>query len=280
MAAFALVTGATAGIGRAAAIALARAGFEVFATGRREEALAELVAEAGGLPVRAMTLDVTDAASIERARAEVDVATGGHGLDVLVNNAGYGQFGPLEEISDADVRAQFDTNVFGLLAVTRAFLPAMRLRGSGRIINISSLSGLFTMPLMGAYHATKYAVEALSDALRIEVGGCGVGVVLVEPGMIRTGFEERTQREVARYGGTGSPYAPAMGRLARLVGTLYRKAPGAERVVRVIVKAAVARRPKARYATPVLDRLGITIARILPTRLMDFAFRRVLGLPR
>jgi short-subunit dehydrogenase len=276
------VTGATAGIGRAAAVALAQAGFEVFATGRRREALdaIEASARAAGLPIRTLPLDVTDAASVERAREEVERATGGHGLDVLVNNAGYGQFGPLEEISDADLRAQFETNVFGLMAVTRAFLPAMRRRGSGRVVNVGSLSGLFTAPLMGAYHATKYAVEALSDALRREVGGTGVRVVLIEPGMIRSGFEDRTLVEAARYGAGGSPYAPALARLARMAGSLYARAPGPEKPVRAIVKAATARRPRARYATPLLDRLAIAVARLLPAWILDRLFRAVLRLPR
>ncbi|MBM4398665.1 MAG: SDR family oxidoreductase [Deltaproteobacteria bacterium] len=281
MPAYALVTGATAGIGRAAAVALARAGFEVFATGRRRDALDAIEAEAraAGLPIRTLPLDVTDAASVERAREAVDRATGGHGLDVLVNNAGYGQFGPLEEVTDADLRAQFETNVFGLMAVTRAFLPAMRRRGSGRVVNVGSLSGLFTAPLMGAYHATKYAVEALSDALRVEVGGIGIRVVLIEPGMIRTGFEDRTLVEAARYGAEGSPYAPALGRFARIVGSLYRRAPGPDKVVPAIVRGATARRPRARYATPFLDRMAIVAARLLPAWVLDRLFRAVLRLP-
>jgi NAD(P)-dependent dehydrogenase (short-subunit alcohol dehydrogenase family) len=279
---FALVTGATGGIGRAAVFALAGAGFEVFATGRNEQALAAVEADgaARGLKLAGLRLDVTDATSIDACRAEVDRRTGGRGIDVLVNNAGYGQFGPIEELSDADLRGQFDVNVFGVVAVTRAFLPAMRARGSGRIVNVSSLSGLFTMPLMGAYHATKYAVEALSDALRREVGGCGVRVCLIEPGMIRTGFEERTIRERERYGAAGSPYATAMERFARVTGFLYRRSPDARVPVAMILKAATSRFPRARYAAPLLDRIAIALGRMMPTRLMDWMFRKVFGLPR
>src|ERR1700733_9145953 len=164
-----LITGATAGIGRHAALHLAHAGHRVIATGRRKDALAALAKEAKGTKLETMELDVTVASSIEAAKAEVDKRTDGYGLDVLVNNAGYGLMGPLEEISDADLRAQYDTNVFGLVAMTRAFLPQMRLRGSGRIVNVSSMGGRMTFPFMGAYNSTKYAIESMSDALRMEL---------------------------------------------------------------------------------------------------------------
>src|SRR5262249_61673087 len=129
---------------------------------------------------------VTDAASIAAAVAEVDRLTDGHGVDVLVNNAGFAAVCPLSEMSDADLRAQFETNVFGLMAVTRAFLPKMRARGSGRIVNVSSSGGRGTFPLMGAYHAPKYAVEALSHALRPELRALGMQGSVIRPGPIRT----------------------------------------------------------------------------------------------
>src|SRR5687768_17647158 len=146
-----LITGATAGIGRHAALALARAGNRVIATGRREAALAEVVAESGDTIVP-LVLDVDNKASIERAAAAVDELTNGRGLDVLVNNAGYATVGALAELSDEHLRAQFETNVFGLMAVTRAFLPAMLARGQGRVLNVSSVSGRMPAPLLGAYH--------------------------------------------------------------------------------------------------------------------------------
>jgi short-subunit dehydrogenase len=144
-----------------------------------------------------LTLDVTSATSL--AVATLERRTKGYGIDVLVNNAGYGLVGPLETIDDADLRAQFDTNVFGLMAVTRAFLPAMRDRRAGRIINVSSVGGRMTFPLMGAYHASKYALEALSDALRLELLPMGVHVSLIEPGPIRTEFNDRAMEWAGKY---------------------------------------------------------------------------------
>src|SRR5690349_19373839 len=160
-----LITGATSGIGRHAALALSRAGHRVLAGGRRADALAELVRESGGA-IAPVVLDVDDPGSIAAAVDEVDRLTAGAGVDVLINNAGYATVGALIELSDAALRAQFTTNVFGLMAVTRAFVPAMVARGRGRVINISSVSGRIPAPVLGAYHASKYAVEALSDALR------------------------------------------------------------------------------------------------------------------
>ena len=145
-----LITGATAGIGRTTALELARLGYHVIATGRRAGELDKLRAEApAGTRLDTAILDVTSAESIAAAVATVDRLTGGHGLDVLVNNAGFGLVGPMTEISDADLRRQYDTNVFGLMAVTRAFVPAMRDRGRGRIINVSSMGGKMTFPFMG-----------------------------------------------------------------------------------------------------------------------------------
>jgi NADP-dependent 3-hydroxy acid dehydrogenase YdfG len=178
------VTGASSGIGRAAAIELARRGHLVFAAARREEVLADLAAATPN--VRAVSLDVTDLDSVRRAWATIEAGTDGAGVDVLVNNAGFALTGPIEILADADVQRQFATNVFGLLAVTRAALPAMRARGSGRIINLSSVVGRTTFPIMGVYGATKYAVEALSDALRQEVAGFGIQVVIIEPGFVAT----------------------------------------------------------------------------------------------
>src|SRR5688572_1176943 len=150
-----LITGATSGIGRHAALHLARAGHRVIASGRRAAVLADVVAESGGA-ITPLVLDVDDAASIARATTEVEALTDGRGLDVLVNNAGYATVGALAELSDAHLRAQFETNVFGLMAVTRAFLPAMVARGRGRVLNVSSVSGRIPAPLLGAYHGSKY----------------------------------------------------------------------------------------------------------------------------
>lgn len=271
-----LITGATAGIGRRTALDLARAGHRVFATGRREAALASLKAEAAGTSLETLVLDVTSAASIEAARAAILAATDGHGVDALVNNAGYGLIGPLEELTDAQVRAQFETNVFGLMAVTRAFLPAMRARGAGRVINVSSVGGRMTFPLMGAYNATKYAVESLSDALRVELKPFGVHVSLIEPGSIRTEFAEVSVGTVRV--APGSPYAPVLSRADDIKKQFDDMAVGPEVISRVIRRAIEDRAPLARYVAPFSGRVMLWFMSTMPTWLTDAVMGRAMGL--
>ena len=273
-----LITGATAGIGRHAALSLARAGHRVFATGRREGALETLRAEANGTLLETLTLDVTSASSIAEAKLEIERRTDGYGIDALVNNAGYGLIGPLEMIDDADLRAQFDTNVFGLMAVTRAFLPAMRDRRAGRIINVSSVGGRMTFPLMGAYHASKYALEALSDALRLELRPMGVHVALIEPGPIRTEFNDRAMEWAGKHKATASPYESVLAKADAMRAQLEKSSVGPESVVRAIVKAIESDRPRPRYLAPFSMHFAIAIMALLPTRLSDAIFRAVYGL--
>jgi NAD(P)-dependent dehydrogenase (short-subunit alcohol dehydrogenase family) len=274
-----LITGATAGIGRHTAIHFARAGRRVIATGRNREALARLQADAAA-PLDVVRLDVTDPASIAEAAAEVTRITDGHGVDVLINNAGYGLAAPLAEVTDEDLRAQFETNVFGLMAVTRAFLPAMRARGKGRIINVSSVGGRMTFPLFGAYHASKYAVEALSDALRLELAPFGIDVVVIEPGPIRTEFAERAVATVEKYRSDASPYAPIYARTDEIKRLADGRSVGPEHITRVMARAIDARRPSARYVAPFSSRLMLALFLRLPTRWLDGILRRVLGLTR
>lgn len=271
-----LITGATAGIGRQTALDLARAGHRVFATGRREAALAALKSEAAGTALETLVLDVTRPESIEAARAAIDAATGGHGVDVLVNNAGYGLIGPLAELSDAQVRAQFETNVFGLMAVTRAFVPAMRARGAGRVINVSSVGGRMTFPLMGAYNATKYAVESLSDALRVELRPFGVHVSLIEPGSIRTEFADVSVGTVTL--DPRSPYAPVLSRADEIKRRFNDMAVGPEVISRVIRQAAEDPRPLARYVAPFSGRVMLWFMSAMPTWLTDAVLGRAMGL--
>jgi len=275
-----LVTGATSGIGRHAAIYLAKRGHRVFATGRNEKALAALKASPDGALLDIVQLDVTDAASIARARDTVHARTGGRGIDVLVNNAGFGVLGPTELITEADTRAQYETNVFGLMAVTRAFLPDMRARRSGRIINVSSLGGRHTLPFFGVYNSTKYAVESLSDALRIELGPFGVGVVLIEPGAIETEFTPRSLDGGAKYRRADSPYAGVMGAFDRMERMAKQTAVGPLPVSRAITRAVESRRPRARYVAPRYAGLFIALMRVLPTRWADQSARLLLGFTR
>lgn len=264
-----LVTGATAGIGRHAALELARRGHRVFAAGRRAHALEALEKESAN--IEGIVLDVTSAASIEAARATILERTRGHGVDALVNNAGWGLVGPLEEIEDADLRAQFDTNVFGLMAVTRAFAPLMRERGFGRIVNVSSMGGRITFPMMGAYHATKYAVEALSDALRIELGAFGVSVSIIEPGAIRTEFNDVALGKIDRF--ASGAYGMIVRNAKALEDMFMKAAVGPEHVTRAIVKAIESRRPCARYVAPRRVMALLALFALVPTRWMDALLR-------
>jgi NADP-dependent 3-hydroxy acid dehydrogenase YdfG len=273
-----LITGATSGIGRDAALRLVRAGHLVLAAGRRPDALAELAREGRGR-LEPVVLDVTEPASVEAARALVERRTGGHGLDVLVNNAGYALPGPLEALAERDLRELFDTNVFGLLAVTRAFVPAMRERGRGRVVNVGSIMGRVTMPLLGAYNATKHAVAAVTDALRMELAPFGITVVLVEPGAVRTGFATRAMAGLAPYRNPASPYAAALAGTDAAWARVYRFAPGPAAAGRAIARAATASRPAPRYVVPARNRLVVAALRTLPTTAADATKRRIMGLP-
>src|SRR4051812_20381784 len=186
-----LITGCSSGIGHATAERLAAAGWTVYATARKPEALADLE----GRGCRTLALDVTDEASMQAAVAAVEAEHGAVGA--LVNNAGYSQSGAIETVPMEKVRAQFETNVFGLVRLCQLVLPGMRRQRWGRIVNLSSMGGKLVFPGGGYYHATKYAVEALSDALRFEVAGFGVRVVVVEPGAIRTQFAQAATAALA-----------------------------------------------------------------------------------
>jgi NAD(P)-dependent dehydrogenase (short-subunit alcohol dehydrogenase family) len=270
-----LITGATAGIGRTTALHLASLGHHVIASGRKPNELARLPAEARGLAgtLDVVPLDVTEPASIAAAVVEVDRLTGARGLDVLINNAGFGVLGPTSEISDAEMRRQYDTNVFGLMNVTRAFLPAMRARRAGRIINVSSLGGRVTLPYFGVYNSTKYAVESLSDALRYELQPFGIDVVLIEPGVIRTRFETTAVAGMAGFAAT--PYGRALAHYEQMSKAADRFAANPIVVARAIARAVAARRPAARYVTPWLNTAAVWLSAILPTVVWDWAMRRV-----
>ena len=177
-----LISGCSSGIGRAAALRFAQAGFPTYATARKPETLETL--EAAGCVT--LALDVTEPASIADAIGRVE-RDHGH-VGVLVNNAGYGLMGPVEETPLDAIRAQYETNVFGLIALSQAVLPAMRSARYGRVINVGSCGGEFTTPGSGIYQSTKYAVESISDALRMETKSFGIKVVLIQPGGVTTGF--------------------------------------------------------------------------------------------
>lgn len=211
-----LITGCSTGIGRATALRLAKAGHTVYATARRVDSIADLRASGA----HTLALDVTDEASMAAAVQQVTEEQGAVG--VLINNAGYSQSGAIETLSMDDLRRQFETNVFGLVRMCQLVLPGMRRQGWGRIVNISSMGANFTFPGGGAYHASKYAVEAISDALRFEVKGFGVGVTVVQPGLIRTEFAATAQTGLATDDG---PYAEFNASVGAATEDAYAKGP-------------------------------------------------------
>ncbi len=280
-----LITGATAGIGRFTALHLAKRGHHVIASGRKPAELAKLREEGAALvlpngakaTLDTLILDVTSQTSIAAAQLEVDQLTNGHGVDVLVNNAGFGILGPTSEIDDAEMRRQYETNVFGLMNVTRAFLPRMRERRSGRIVNVSSLGGRITLPYFGVYNSTKYAIESLSDALRYELRAFGVDVSLIEPGVIRTNFEATAVDNLDRFATT--PYAPAIARYEQMSKQADKFASEPIVVAKAIARAVEARRPAARYVAPFFSNQVVMFMKALvPQRVWDWAVRKVANL--
>jgi NAD(P)-dependent dehydrogenase (short-subunit alcohol dehydrogenase family) len=267
----ALVTGASSGIGRATALALASAGMYVFAGARRFELLEQLAAEASarGLRIVPLRLDVSDDGSIAEAAAAVFRDTSGYGLDILVNNAGFGQMGPLEEVPIEKLRRQLETNLVGPLALTQHFLSPMRERRHGRVINVSSLAGRVAFPYGGAYAASKFGLEAASDALRWELARWNVRVVLIEPGPIASEFGAVVERRLVH-----PPQAPSAYPLAYRVmgswdeGTRTTGLPAAL-VARAILRAARSPRPAARYVVPGVAGPFIALAGLLPACVVD-----------
>ncbi len=263
-----LITGCSSGIGRETARHLAARGHHVFATARKPETLADLAA-AG---CETLACDVTDEDSM-RACVEAVAASGPIGA--LVNNAGYSQSGAVETVPVESIRRQFETNVFGLVRMCQLVLPGMREAGRGRIVNVSSMGGRFTFPGGGVYHATKHAVEALSDALRFEVAGFGIDVVVIEPGLIKTGFADAALGSIAEIDpGDAGPYAEfnaAVGRATAEVyeGPLARLGGGPEAVAVKIERAITARRPKPRYKVTASAPLIMAQRRLLSDRMWD-----------
>jgi NAD(P)-dependent dehydrogenase (short-subunit alcohol dehydrogenase family) len=260
-----LITGCSTGIGRATAERLARNGLTVYATARKLDSIADL--EAAGC--RTLALDVTSEESMRAAVAAVEEADGAVGA--LVNNAGYSQSGAVETVPLDEVCRQFETNVYGLLRMCQLVLPAMRREGRGRIVNVSSMGGKLTFPGGGIYHATKYAVEAISDALRFEVRGFGVHVSVIEPGLIKTNFAETAVDSVSEDEG---PYAKFNSAVQASTAGVYDSAlgklgGGPETVAKAIESAITARRPKTRYPVTASARFFMTQRALLPDRAWD-----------
>lgn len=273
-----LITGCSTGIGRATAERLASRGWNVYASARRLDSIADL-ADRG---CKTLALDVCDEQSMTAAVAAIEKAEGAVGA--LVNNAGYAQNGPIEEVALADVRREFETNVFGLVRLTQLVLPAMRRQRWGRIVNVSSMGGKLVFPGGGFYHASKFAVEAISDALRFEVRGFGIGVSIIEPGAIRTQFEETSVTPItaAESSGDGSPYAGYMASVASRYSATFRggTAVGPEVVAKAIERALSARKPRSRYPLTAGGRVLLAARRALPDQGWDMLMRSQFKSPK
>src|SRR5215210_6212775 len=267
-----LITGCSSGIGWATAERLADVGWKVYATARNVEKLAPL--EQRGC--RLLPLDVTDEDSTRSAVEEIEQREGAVG--VLVNNAGFSQSGAVEAVPLEKVRDQFETNVFGLVRMCQLVLAGMRRQGYGRIVNVSSMGGKLTFPGAGYYHATKHAVEALSDALRFEVQGFGVKVSVIEPGLIRTDFAETAVGSMDGSDGE-NPYAGFDEAVARATTDNYERGPfsrlggGPEAVAEAIERAVSARNARSRYAVTPSAHLFMRLRRLLPDRAWDAVLR-------
>ena len=271
----ALVTGASSGIGEDTARKLQALGYIVYGAARRTDRLQALVTDG----IRPLTMDVTDDASMTAGVDRILEETGR--IDVLVNNAGYGSFGAIEDVPIDEARRQFEVNVFGLARLTQLITPHMRTQGSGTIINISSMGGKLTTPLGGWYHATKYAVEALSDALRMELRPFGIDVVVVEPGGIRTewGAIAADHLEATADGSAYADQIRAVAGAMRSESNQRHYSPPMV-IARTVGKIVTARRPRTRYAVGFLAKPLIAVRRVLPDRAFDRIIGAAFGFPQ
>ncbi len=277
MAHIVLITGSSSGIGLATSLYLARRGYTVWATMRNLERASELraIAQSERLPIEIAPLDVRDEASVRSAVEKIINQSGR--IDVLINNAGYGLRGAVEEVSLDEWQEQFETNFFGAIRVTQAVLPQMRAQRSGAIVNISSVLGRMAIPFSGPYTASKFALEGLTETLRYELAPFNIKVILIEPGFIATRFQENAQIAQAAQR-EESPYSllkKASGR--RVQRNIYRAAPP-ERVAETIYRALIHPKPKLRYPVGRDARLVLPLRRFLPEGLFELVLKRQLGL--
>jgi NAD(P)-dependent dehydrogenase (short-subunit alcohol dehydrogenase family) len=275
-----LVTGCSSGIGRATALRLAKAGWNVYASARRPETISDL-RQAG---CQTLALDVTDEVSMRAAVDSVEQVEGAIG--VLVNNAGYSQSGAIETVPLEAVRRQFETNVFGLVRLTQLVLPKMRAQRWGKIVNVGSMGGRLSFPGAGHYHATKHALEAISDALRFELHGFGIDVILLEPGLITTEFGATATGSIADTQLPGDdPYATfntTVGAVTKgaYEGPMRLLGGGPDRVAKTIERAIGRRSPPARITITPSAKFTIALRRLLPDRAWDAMMRQQFPQPR
>lgn len=269
----AIVTGASSGIGEATALRLNTLGYTVYAAARRIDKMAPLAA-AG---IRTVKLDVTDDASLIALVDQV-VAESGR-VDVLVNNAGYGSYGALEDVPLDEARRQFEVNVFALARLTQLVLPRMRSQRSGHIFNVSSIGGKIYEPMGGWYHSTKFAVEGLSDSLRIELAPFGIHVVLIEPGAIATEWSGIASHNMLATSGAGA-YAEIATGVARVLDMTDKRASKPKVVANTIVKALHSQHPRTRYAMGLGAKPMTYARRVLPDKAFDRLVRIGMRIPK
>jgi NAD(P)-dependent dehydrogenase (short-subunit alcohol dehydrogenase family) len=278
-----LITGATDGLGKATALLLARRGYRVFAAGRSvaKRAQLDVLAREEKLPLETLELDVCNDASVQQAVAAVLAKAGA--IDFLINNAGVNFTASVEDLRLEDWRRQFETNFFGVLCVTQAVVPQMRARRSGRIVMMSSVSGFVTAPTQGAYSSSKFALEAMSNALRLELYPFGVQVVLIEPGYIVTGIQQAAlelSKPYLHQMNTG-PYAPLYARFFESVtGSRAQSKTTPEDCAQVILKSIEAPDPRVRYLVTQLAFVAKWCKRLLSDKAVDAVFRRRFGIVR
>lgn len=268
-----LITGASSGIGEECAVFLAHKGFRVFAAARRIDKLNELTAVGGG-KITPLQLDVTDAASIANAMARIKEE--GVTLYGLVNNAGASAMGPIEKLPLDEWRALFETNIFGLVAMTQAVLPQLREAGRGRIVNVGSLTGRIASPFQGAYSASKHAVEGLSDSLRRELVPYGVKVSVVRPGAINTPFGAHEVEMLEPYE-TDEPYGDQVKAYKAWFSRQHPAAPSPVVVAEAVHHALTAEHPHSRYTAPFKMTYALALRNLLPSALTDRILERVNG---
>ncbi len=267
----ALITGASSGIGKETALALKEKGFIVYGAARRTEMMKDI--ESKGIKI--IALDVTDELSMSHCVNTI-LANEGR-LDVLVNNAGYGSYGAIEDVSIEEARRQLDVNLFGLARMTQLVLPSMRKNKFGKIVNISSMGGKVTTPFGGWYHATKFAVEGFSDCLRMEVSEFGIDVIVIEPGGIKTDWGSIAANNLKTTSGGGA-YKIAATKTAEGLAKMY-SGNGLTKpsvIANTIVKAVTVKRPKTRYLVGYMAKPSVLMKRLLSDRLYDTVIKRMM----
>jgi len=260
-----LITGASAGMGKDFARELVKDGHTVYGAARRLGQMDDLKA----LGVKTIKMDVTDEASMVQGITDIIEAEGG--VDVLINNAGFGSYGAIEDVSIQDAKYQLDVNVFGAARLAQLVIPQMRKQHFGRVINISSIGGKFALPLGGWYHASKFALEALSDALRNEVKPFGIDVVVIEPGGVKSEWSDIAMDNLVKISGNGV-YSKMAKKLAGMSKTQGHRAAGPEVITKLIKKAIEAKNPKTRYTGGFAAKPLLFLRKILSDRMMDKLF--------